>query len=115
MKPTFALGRIAGVRIGVHWSILLIFMLIALGLAEGRLPDAYPGRSGWIYWLVGLVTAAVFFASLLAHELAHAVVARRNKVDVDDIVLWLLGVWPGSDRKRRRPPPSYGSPASARW
>ncbi|MFJ6486489.1 MULTISPECIES: site-2 protease family protein [unclassified Streptomyces] len=91
MKPTFALGRIAGVRIGVHWSILLIFMLIALGLAEGRLPDAYPGRSGWIYWLVGLVTAAVFFASLLAHELAHAVVARRNNVDVDDIVLWLLG------------------------
>ncbi|WP_327412416.1 site-2 protease family protein [Streptomyces sp. NBC_01233] len=91
MKPTFVLGRIAGVRIGVHWSILLIFTLIALGLAEGRLPDAYPGRSLWIYWLVGLVTAAVFFASLLAHELAHAVVARRNKVDVDDIVLWLLG------------------------
>ncbi|MCY0944534.1 site-2 protease family protein [Streptomyces antarcticus] len=91
MKPTFVLGRIAGVRVGVHWSILVIFTLIALGLAEGRFPDAYPGRSWWVYWLVGLLTAALFFASLLAHELAHAVVARRNKVAVDDIVLWLLG------------------------
>ncbi|WP_330300649.1 site-2 protease family protein [Streptomyces sp. NBC_00503] len=75
----------------MHWSILIIFTLIALGLAEGRLPDAYPGRSWWSYWLIGLITAAVFFASLLAHELAHAVVARRNNVAVDDIVLWLLG------------------------
>lgn len=91
MRATFTLGRIAGVRVGVHWSILIIFTLIALGLAEGRLPDAYPGRSWWSYWLIGLITAAVFFASLLAHELAHAVVARRNNVAVDDIVLWLLG------------------------
>ncbi|MFF4582691.1 site-2 protease family protein [Streptomyces sp. NPDC001389] len=91
MKPTFVLGRIAGVRVGVHWSILAIFTLIALGLAQGRLPAVSPGRAWWAYWLVGLLAAALFFASLLAHELAHAVVARRNGVAVDDIVLWLLG------------------------
>ncbi|MEW1636835.1 site-2 protease family protein [Streptomyces sp. NPDC093801] len=91
MTPTFVLGRIAGVRVGVHWSILAVFTLIALGLAQGRLPAVSPGRAWWAYWLVGLLAAALFFVSLLAHELAHAVVARREGVAVDDIVLWLLG------------------------
>ncbi|SCK36055.1 site-2 protease family protein [Streptomyces sp. WMMB 322] len=91
MRATFVLGRIAGVRIGVHWSVLLIFGLIAFGLARGRLAAAYPDSPVAAYWAAGLLAAVVFFASLLAHELAHAVVARRNGVDVDDIVLWLLG------------------------
>ncbi|MFF0110527.1 site-2 protease family protein [Streptomyces hirsutus] len=91
MRATFVLGRIAGVRVGVHWSVLLIFGIIVFGLSQGRLPETYPGRAWALYWAAGLCTALVFFASLLAHELAHAVVARRNGVEVDDIVLWLLG------------------------
>ncbi|MEU8617824.1 site-2 protease family protein [Streptomyces sp. NPDC048623] len=91
MRPTFVLGRVAGIRIGVHWSVLLIFAVITLGLAEGRLPEAHPGHGWPAYWAVGLLAALVFFASLLAHELAHAILARRNGVEVDDIVLWLLG------------------------
>ncbi|MDT0468799.1 site-2 protease family protein [Streptomyces gibsoniae] len=91
MRATFTLGRIAGVRIGVHWSVLLIFGIIAFGLAQGHFPHVYPGHTPLVYWAAGLGTAVVFFASLLAHELAHAVVARRNGVVVDDIVLWLLG------------------------
>ncbi|MFB7224720.1 site-2 protease family protein [Streptomyces sp. NPDC056227] len=91
MRATFVLVRIAGVRVGVQWSVLLIFGIIALGLSQGRLPETHPGRSWAVYWAAGLCTAVVFFASLLAHELAHAVVARRNGVEVDDIVLWLLG------------------------
>ncbi|MER7839129.1 site-2 protease family protein [Streptomyces sp. NPDC096040] len=91
MRATFTLGRIAGVRIGIHWSVLLIFGIIAFGLAQGRLPHEYPGHAPVVYWAAGLGAAVVFFASLLAHELAHAVVARRNGVVVDDIVLWLLG------------------------
>ncbi|MFJ8114029.1 site-2 protease family protein [Streptomyces sp. NPDC096132] len=91
MRATFVLGRIAGVRVGVHWSVLIVFGIIAFGLSQGRLPETYPGRAWAVYWAAGLCTAVVFFASLLAHELAHAVVARRNGVEVDDIVLWLLG------------------------
>lgn len=91
MRATFVVGRIVGVRIGVHWSVLLIFGLIAFFLAQGRLPEAHPGQAVALYWVTGFLTAVVFFGSLLAHELAHAVVARRNGVDVDDIVLWLLG------------------------
>lgn len=91
MRATLALGRIAGVRTGIHWSVLFIFVIIALGLAQGRFPRAYPGHAPVVYWAAGLGAAVVFLASLLAHELAHAVVARRNGVAVDDIVLWLLG------------------------
>ncbi|MEU9760727.1 site-2 protease family protein [Streptomyces sp. NPDC047987] len=91
MRATLALGRIAGVRIGVHWSVLFIFVIIAFGLAQGRFPRTYPGHAPVVYWAAGLSAALVFLASLLAHELAHAVVARRNGVAVDDIVLWLLG------------------------
>ncbi|MFD7894915.1 site-2 protease family protein [Streptomyces sp. NPDC059743] len=91
MRATFSLGRIAGVRIGVHWSVLVIFVLITLGLAEGRFPQVYPGHAVGLYWVAALVTSLLFFASLLAHELAHAIVARHNGVQVDDIVLWLLG------------------------
>jgi Zn-dependent protease len=91
MHETFRLGHIAGIRVGVHWSVLVIFLIIAVGLSEGRLPEAHPGRSLWQYWLVGILTALVFFASLLAHEVAHAVVARRNGMEADSTTLWLLG------------------------
>lgn len=101
MRATFVLGRIAGVRIGVNWSVLVVFALIAAVLAAGRLPADYPGHGWVLYTLVGIGTAGVFFASLLAHELAHAIVARRNGVGVDDIVLWLLG---GATRMRAEAP-----------
>ncbi len=91
MRETLRLGTIAGVRIGINWSVLFIVVLLVLGLAGGQLPDAYPGRNGVLYVLAALVGAVLFLGSLLAHELAHAVVARRNGVEVESIVLWLLG------------------------
>ncbi|MFR9676538.1 site-2 protease family protein [Streptomyces sp. TR06-5] len=91
MRASFVLARIAGVRVGVHWSVLVIFGIIAFALARSRFPESHPGRPEVEYWAAGLAAAVVFFLSLLAHELAHAIVARRNGVEVDDIVLWLLG------------------------
>ena len=91
VRATLKLGRIAGVEVGVNWSALVIVLLIVAGLAGGQLPDAYPGHSAVVYVLAALTTAVLFLASLLAHELAHAAVARRNGVDVQSITLWLLG------------------------
>ncbi|MBT2367278.1 site-2 protease family protein [Streptomyces sp. ISL-10] len=91
MRATFSLGRVAGIRIGVHWSVLVIFVLILVGLAGGGFREAHPDRPVWQYWLASAVTAVVFLLSLLAHEISHALVARRNGVSVDDITLWLLG------------------------
>ncbi|WP_171117386.1 site-2 protease family protein [Streptomyces sp. Z423-1] len=91
MRATFSLGHVAGIRVGVHWSVLVIFALILFGLAEGGLPEAHPDRPTWQYWLASGATAAVFLLSLLAHEISHALVARRNGVSVNDVTLWLLG------------------------
>ena len=91
MRATFYLGRIAGIRIGVNWSVLVIFVLIAWGLAAARFPATYPQYGAAAHITAALVTAVVFVASLLAHELSHALVARRNGLDVEDITLWLFG------------------------
>lgn len=95
MTESFHLGRIAGIRIGINWSVLVIFALIAGGLYFGLpglleefgLPAAAPLASA----VAALVTAVVFLLSLLAHELAHALVAVRNGIDVEGITLWLFG------------------------
>jgi Zn-dependent protease/CBS domain-containing protein len=91
MRSTFTLGRIFGIRVGVNWSVLVIFALIASSLATSVLPHDHPGRTHTVYWALGLVTAALFFLCLLAHEVSHALVARRNGLKVEGITLWLLG------------------------
>ncbi|MEJ5254813.1 MAG: site-2 protease family protein [Acidimicrobiales bacterium] len=91
MSESLRLGRIFGVRVGLNWSVLFVFMLITLGLATGSFPELYPGYSGVVYLVTGLAAGVVFFLSLLAHELAHALVARRNGVEVEGITLWLFG------------------------
>ncbi len=91
MRQTFSLGRISGIRIGVNWSVLFIVALLAYGLAAGQFPAEVPRRPEAEYIVAGVVTALAYMGSLLAHELAHALVARRNGIKVEDITLWLLG------------------------
>lgn len=91
MHEHVRLGRIAGIAVGINWSVLAIFALITFGLAAGQLPAAYPGRATAAYAVAGVIAGALFFLSLLAHEIAHAIVARHHGVDVDGITLWMLG------------------------
>ena len=91
MRASISLGRIAGIRVGINASVFLIVAILVAGLATGQLPDAYPGRSIVGYVIAAIVAAVLFLASLLAHELAHSLVARRNGIEVESIVLWLLG------------------------
>ncbi|MEV6979756.1 site-2 protease family protein [Sphaerisporangium sp. NPDC051017] len=91
MKQSLRLGRVAGIPVGAHWSTLLIVLLIGGVLASTVLPQAIPGQPPARYWVVAAFTALLFLASLLAHELAHALVARRRGVPVSSITLWLLG------------------------
>jgi Zn-dependent protease/predicted transcriptional regulator len=91
MRASISLGRIAGIKVGINASVFLIIAILVGGLATGQLPAAFPGHSVVAYVIAAIVAALLFLASLLAHELAHSVVARRNGVGVDSIVLWLLG------------------------
>ncbi|MFC7247717.1 site-2 protease family protein [Catellatospora aurea] len=91
MRPTLRLGTIAGIPVGVHWSVLLIMLLLGQGLATAVLPAGAPGGSTGAYWIVALAVTVLFLGSLLAHELSHAIVARHYGVSVRRITLWLLG------------------------
>lgn len=91
MKQSVRLGRIAGIPVGLHWSVLVIVALIGWLLGAGELPSLEPGHTAAAYWAVAVPTALLFVTALLAHELAHAVVARRKGVPVRSITLWALG------------------------
>jgi Zn-dependent protease len=90
VRDAIPLGRIAGFPVKVHWSVIVILWLFTWSLAR-TLPDTVRGYSHLAYWLAGGCGALVLLASLLAHELAHAVVARRMGVSVGDVTLWLFG------------------------
>lgn len=91
MEDSLRLGRIFGIRVGLNWSLLLVFLLIAWSLATGLFPAETRGQSSAAYWTAGVIAAILFLASLLAHELAHALVAQRMGVRVEGITLWLFG------------------------
>ncbi|MFI6478397.1 site-2 protease family protein [Nonomuraea sp. NPDC050663] len=91
MRPTIPLGRVGGVPVGLNLSVVLILAVLILGLAFGRFPAAFPGYGTALYLLAATLAGVLFLASLLAHELAHALVARREGVEVAGITLWLLG------------------------
>ncbi len=84
-------GKIAGVPIKVHWSVLAVVVFVAGSLAMVGFPRVDPdaGLTSRIVW--GLAAAVVFLLSILGHELGHALAARRHEIGTDEINLWLLG------------------------
>jgi Zn-dependent protease/CBS domain-containing protein len=91
VRDSLTLGRIAGVRFGVNWSWLVVFALIVWTLATGIFPDTNEGLSDGTYIAMAIVAAFLFFGSLLAHELGHALQARREGMEIEGITLWLFG------------------------
>ena len=100
MHSGLSLGRIFNIDIRVDWSWLFIFFLILWNLAVlfGHFhPDWGPG----LHWGLAFVASLLFFVSVLAHELAHSVVANAQGVTVKNITLFLFG---GVSNLQRQPP-----------
>lgn len=91
MNETVRFGRIAGIPVGAHWSVLLMVVVVSNLLASTALPELVPGHSAAAYWSTAALAAVLFVASLLTHELAHALVALRYHLPVQRITLWMLG------------------------
>lgn len=91
MNDSFTLGRIAGIRVGVNWSWLVVFALIVWTLSQSIFPRMNGGLSDGTYLGMAIAAALLFFVSLLMHEYGHALVARREGMEIDGITLWLFG------------------------
>lgn len=90
MKAQIKLGRIFGVEIGLHYSWIIIALLLTLSIAEQfRLHN--PGWSTSLRWVLAIVTAVLFFAAIVIHELSHALVAKARGLPVRSITLFALG------------------------
>ena len=84
------MGRVAGIEIGLHFSWFIIAVLITFSLV-GHFHEVTPEWSTAAIWSAALVTALLFFAALLLHELAHSVVAKAKGLRVRAITLFALG------------------------
>jgi Zn-dependent protease/CBS domain-containing protein len=91
MNPSVSLGRIAGVPVGLNWSVFVIAALLVWTLAAAVFPEATPDLGGGAHLAMAVVAAVVFLASILLHELGHAVQARRDGMQIEGITLWLFG------------------------
>jgi len=84
MGNAFNLGKLFGIQFRLHYTWFIIFILITVSLV-------YPDWSSPLYWAMGIVTSLLFFASILAHELAHSLVGRANNIPIKSITLFIFG------------------------
>jgi Zn-dependent protease len=85
------LFRVRGIPVRIDFGWLLIVAFIAWTLASGYFPHVLPSLSPTAYWVQGLTAALLLFASVLLHELAHALVAVRHGIPVGGITLHIFG------------------------
>jgi Zn-dependent protease len=91
MTSSLRLARIAGIDIRAHWSLLVVVVLLVWTLAAGVFPATNPGLSDGSYLAMAAVAALLFLASIVLHELGHALQARREGVAIGGITLWVFG------------------------
>ncbi|AKG53721.1 peptidase M50 [Dehalogenimonas sp. WBC-2] len=100
MDNGFNFGRIFGIQFRIHYSWVFIYFLITVFLALQVFPGAVPKETDVTFWVMGAVTALLFFLSVLFHEAAHALVGQNNGIPVKSITLFLFG---GAAQMTREP------------
>lgn len=103
MPGSLRIGTVFGIEITLHVSWLLIVVLLTWSLATGWFPALYTGWSPLTYWIVGGLATLLLFASVLAHELAHSLVARARGLPVKRITLFIFGGVSDIEREPRSP------------
>ena len=91
MTSSIRLGRLFGIPIGLHYSWLVIFFWFTWILATSVFPNLNEDWTEGQYWGVAIASSLLFFASIVAHELGHSLVAMRYGIQVKSITLFILG------------------------
>jgi Zn-dependent protease/predicted transcriptional regulator len=103
MPGTFRIGKIAGIDIDIHVSWIIILVLLTVSLATGWFRRLYPGWSTATYWIIAFLASLLLFVSVLLHELAHSLVARRRGLPVKSITLFIFGGVSNIEREPMNP------------
>ena len=91
MSRSFRIGKIFGIPLMLDISFFLMFIFITLTLSMNVFPSLNDKWPEAYYWIVGIATSLLLFASVIAHETAHSIVSKRTGVPVISITLFFLG------------------------
>ncbi len=91
MGASWRIARFFGIPIDIDFSGILVAAVIAFSLATGAFPSQFPNFTPVTYGLMGIAAAILLFVSVVAHELSHALVARRDGLVVEGITLFAFG------------------------
>jgi len=91
MNRSFYFTTILGIPIEINYTWFIVFLLFTWTLAQNYFPMVMPGSPVIFYWLLGAVFTVLFFATLLAHELSHSIVALKNDLPISGITLFIFG------------------------
>jgi Zn-dependent protease len=84
-------AKVKGIPIKLHFTLAIVFALIAWTLAVNYMPLFYPDLPESAYWTMGILGAIILFISVLLHELSHSMVAKRYGYKVRQIILFVFG------------------------
>jgi Zn-dependent protease len=90
-RNAWCLGKILGIEVDIDSSWLIIFALVTWTLAGHYFPAQHPQNPVFFNWILGIIASLLFFASVLAHELGHSLVAREQGEEVHRITLFIFG------------------------
>ncbi|MFO8028492.1 MAG: site-2 protease family protein [Cyclonatronaceae bacterium] len=99
-KQGLSLGTYRGIRVGLDYSWFIMFVLVVYVLANNFFPQQYEQMGAAEAWVLSVLAALLFFISILLHEFAHAIVARKRNVEISEIVLFIFG---GLARMKKEP------------
>lgn len=88
---SWKIATVMGIPIRIHVSWFIVFGLITWSLSSYYFPGAAPDLTTSSYWIKGAIAAILLFGSVVFHELAHSYVAKKHKIPISSITLFIFG------------------------